>query len=147
MKAQHRSSAKTRLIINVDGASSGNPGPSGAGVIIRDAGGETLAAFGKFLGKKTNNQAEYTAVILALKRAALFSASHVRVLSDSELIVRQMRGEYKVKHPGLKDLFIQAAQLVARLPKCEFVHVPRRKNKDADRLATRAVKTKRDVEE
>jgi len=145
VSAQRTSRETKQLIINVDGASSGNPGPSGVGVVIRNAKGRTLAAFGKFLGEKTNNQAEYAALILALKRADRLGASHVRVLSDSELVVRQMRGEYKVKNPALKDLFVQAAQLVARLTTCEFVHVPREENKEADRLATEAIKVKSDV--
>lgn len=133
--------------MNVDGASKGNPGPSAAGVVIKSADGTVLAAFGSFLGKMTNNQAEYRALIAALEKAKSFRLERLRVLSDSQLLVRQMLGQYKIKNDGLKTLAARASRLAAEFQACQFAHVPRTENAEADRLANLAIKAGKYVEE
>ena len=139
--------AQREIFLNVDGASKGNPGPSGAGVVIKSVDGIVLAAFGNFLGKMTNNQAEYRALIGALEKAKSFRPAKVRVLSDSQLLVRQMLGQYKIKNEGLKRLAACASRLVAEFQACQFTHVPRADNAEADRLANLAIKAGKYVEE
>lgn len=127
------------LILRTDGASRGNPGPAAAGVVIETPGGE-IAARGKlYLGVMTNNQAEYRALILGLKTVAHYHPTAVRVYMDSELIVNQMRGMYKVRHPDLAPLWRKARELVSALPAVTFEHVPRAQNALADRLANEAL--------
>ena len=136
-----------KLTINIDGGSRGNPGPAGAGVIARDGAGNVLAARGVFLKHATNNVAEYTGLLTALETARQLGGNDVTIISDSELLVRQMNGQYRVKNEGLKPLFDQAGTLAARLPRVRYTHVRRELNKDADRLANLAMNAKRDVEE
>jgi len=136
-----------KLTINIDGGSRGNPGPAGAGVIVRDAAGTVLAAQGVFLKHATNNVAEYTGLLTALQTARRLGGSDVAIFSDSELLVRQMNGQYRVKNEGLKPLFDQAGALASHLPRVTYTHVRREFNKDADRLANLAMNAKRDVEE
>jgi len=147
MTEQGKLFSGTNLVINFDGACSGNPGPAGAGVVVRDESGQILAAFGKYLGEATNNQAEYKALILGLEWAAKLSAENVKAIGDSQLVIRQMQGEYKVKNEGLKKYHAEARKLAGVFAQCEFIHVMRDKNKDADRLGGKAVKLKADVEE
>ena len=136
-----------KLTINIDGGSRGNPGPAGAGVVARDGAGNVLAARGVFLSYATNNVAEYTGLLRALETAHELGASDVTIVSDSELLVRQMNGQYRVKNEGLKPLFDQAGSLASQLPRVRYTHVRRELNKDADRLANLAMNAKRDVEE
>jgi len=136
-----------KLTINIDGGSRGNPGPAGAGMVARDDEGNVLASRGVFLKYATNNVAEYTGLLTALETARSLGGSDVTIISDSELLVRQMNGQYRVKNEGLKPLFDQASTLVAQLPRVKFTHVRREYNKDADRLANQAMNAKRDVEE
>jgi len=119
----------------VDGASRGNPGPSGAGVVIVDADGEVLDEGAHYLGERTNNQAEYEALILGLSKVREINPKRAQVYSDSELLVKQMRGEFRVKNAKLKPLFQTAADLFDSLPEIEIVLIPREKNKRADQLA------------
>jgi ribonuclease HI len=127
------------LILRTDGASRGNPGPAAAGVVIETPSGE-IAARGKlYLGVMTSNQAEYRALILGLKAIAHDHPMSVRVYMDSDLIVNQMRGSYKVRHPDLEPLWREARQLVSALPAVTFDHVPRAQNALADRLANEAL--------
>jgi ribonuclease H / adenosylcobalamin/alpha-ribazole phosphatase len=127
------------LILRTDGASRGNPGHSAAGIVIEKPNGE-IAARGKlYLGVMTNNQAEYRALILGLKAAAHYHPALVRVYMDSDLIVNQMRGTYKVRHPDLAPLWREASDLVHALPAVTFDHVPRAQNALADRLANEAL--------
>ena len=136
-----------KLTINIDGGSRGNPGPAGAGVVARDEAGTVLAAQGVYLKHATNNVAEYTGLLTALETARQLGGSDVTIISDSELLVRQMNGQYRVKNEGLKPLFDQASTLAAQLPRVKFTHVRREYNKDADRLANLAMNAKRNVEE
>ncbi len=122
-----------------DGGSRGNPGPSGYGVFIEGEGGETLGELSEFLGVKTNNVAEYAGLLAALGFALEHGHTHLRVVSDSELMVKQMKGQYRVNSPDLKPLFEEAKRRAGRLKKFEMQHVLRGKNKEADRLANEAM--------
>jgi ribonuclease HI len=123
---------------NVDGGSRGNPGPAGYGVRIEHENG-TVVELKEPLGLATNNVAEYSGLIAALRWAAANEISALHVRADSELLVKQMRGEYRVKSPGLQPLYEQARTLVRRIGDVTFEHVRREFNKDADRLANEAM--------
>lgn len=127
------------LIVRTDGASRGNPGHAAAGVVVESPTGEVIAQGKQYLGVMTNNQAEYRALILGLKSVALFQPTRVRVYMDSELVVNQMTGRYKVNDGPLKDLWREARALVAALPAVTFTHVLRSKNRLADQLANEAL--------
>jgi ribonuclease HI len=130
----------TRLLIHTDGAARGNPGPSGAGAILRDAeSGETVAEIAEFLGVRTNNYAEWTAVELALLRARELGASTVDLRTDSELVARQITGRYRVKHPDLKPIHARVMDLLRAFTAYTVGHVPRERNRDADRLSNVAI--------
>ncbi|MGH2487902.1 MAG: ribonuclease HI family protein [Ktedonobacterales bacterium] len=128
-----------RLLLRTDGASRGNPGPAAAGVVIEDANGMLLARGKKYLGRLTNNQAEYQALILGLKAVAARSPASVAVYMDSELIVKQMNGQYRVKDAALRSLFDEARSLVSALSAVSFTHVRRGFNTLADALANEAL--------
>jgi len=125
-------------IANIDGGSRGNPGPAGYGVRIEQSDG-TILELKEFLGSCTNNIAEYSGLIAALRWAAEHAVSELRVRSDSELLVKQMRGEYRVKNPGLLPLYEDARALIRKIGGVTFEHVRREFNKDADRLANEAM--------
>lgn len=127
------------IVVYTDGGSRGNPGPAGYGVRIEDEQGTLLAELRASLGRTTNNVAEYQGLLAGLDWAIAHGHRRVRVRSDSELLVRQMRGEYRVKSPGLQPLFTQARGLVARIGQVTFEHVRRELNKEADRLANLAM--------
>jgi ribonuclease HI len=132
--------AARRLLIYTDGAARGNPGPAGAGAILRDAAtGEVAAELAVFLGIRTNNYAEWTAVALALEEAVLLGATHVDLRMDSELVARQISGRYRVKHPDLKPIHAQVMGLLGRFAGYTVGHVPRELNKEADRLSNVAI--------
>lgn len=124
---------------HIDGGARGNPGPAGFGVHITDAHGKVLTEISEFLGHKTNNYAEYSALLSALEYARDHSIPSLRVVSDSEVVVRQMQGTYKVTKSHLKLLNERARQLVRGLKHFEIQHVLREQNKDADRLANEAM--------
>jgi ribonuclease HI len=126
-------------IANIDGASRGNPGPASYGVVIRDPEGKKILELAKNIGRETNNVAEYFALLAALDYAALHGISALRIRSDSELLVRQMQGVYKVKSPDLKPLQERAAKLARQLQYFAIEHVRRELNKDADALANVAL--------
>lgn len=128
-----------RLILETDGASRGNPGLAGAGVIILDEKGHRVESLTQFLGVATNNQAEYRALIEGLRAVARHRPAAVTVRMDSELVVKQMNGQYRVKHPEILPLYSQAMEAVAALPEVRFEHVPRERNPGADRLANMAI--------
>lgn len=134
-----------KFTIHADGGSRGNPGPSGAGAMIRDELGSSVAAVSEFLGTRTNNYAEYEAVILAFETLMKLvpkgkrSAIEVMVKLDSELVVKQMQGEYKVKHPVLKEQHARLTHAAGAFGTVTFIHVPRAQNKDADALANEAM--------
>jgi ribonuclease HI len=122
----------------VDGGSRGNPGPAGYGVHIEREDG-TIAELKKSLGLATNNVAEYSGLIAALRWAAAHGISKLHIRADSELLVKQMRGEYRVKSPGLQPLYEQARALTRQIGDVTFEHVRREFNRDADRLANEAM--------
>jgi probable phosphoglycerate mutase len=119
----------------IDGGARGNPGPAGYGVRIEQPDGVLLAELHGGLGIATNNVAEYNGLLAALQWAVDHDHRDVRIKADSELLVKQMRGEYKVKHPGLQPLYVRARLLVMQLGRVDFEHVRRELNKDADRLS------------
>jgi ribonuclease HI len=127
------------VVAHVDGGARGNPGPAGYGVVIEDAAGARLADLSQYLGHQTNNFAEYSGLLAALDWALSAGKPALRVLSDSELMVRQMNGQYKVKSPALKELYDAARQRVRRLEAFQIEHVRREQNRDADRLANEAM--------
>ena len=127
------------LRIWVDGACRGNPGPASIGGHIEDAEGNVVAQISERLGHSTNNIAEYSALIRALEEAKALGASEVEVRSYSLLLVKQMAGEYRVKHPNLKPLFEKARRLAGGFGSFRFFHVPREENRAADRLANLAL--------
>jgi ribonuclease HI len=122
-----------------DGGSRGNPGPSGYGVSIEDAAGHPVADLSEFLGVKTNNFAEYSGLLAALEYALSHGHARLRVVADSELMVKQMKGQYQVKSPDLRPLWEEAKRRAARLERFEIQHVLRGKNKRADALANQAM--------
>lgn len=129
-----------RLLIHTDGAARGNPGPAGAGAVLRDADdGMVLAEIAEPLGRATNNVAEWTAVLLALGEARRLGATHVDLRMDSELVARQISGIYRVKHPDLKPIHAAAMELLRSFEGYTVGHVPRALNKDADRLSNVAI--------
>ena len=127
--------SKDILEIFVDGACSGNPGPAGIGVVIK-LGGKTVVEISRPIGEATNNIAEYSALICALQEALILKAARVNISTDSELMFHQLTGSYKVKDQKLKFLHDQVQQLKRGFANVELVHVPREKNKEADKLAT-----------
>jgi ribonuclease HI len=122
-----------------DGGSRGNPGPSGYGAVVENPAGHIVARLGEFLGVQTNNFAEYSGLLAVLKWAGETGAKRLRVVSDSELMVKQMKGQYKVASPVLRPLFEEAKRLAGRLEKFEMRHTLRGGNKEADRLANEAM--------
>mgnify|MGYP000513036561 CR=1 FL=1 len=133
------------LRIEFDGGSRGNPGPAGIGVVVRAADGTTLLTLGRYIGAATNNVAEYQAVITGLEKALELGAQSVQVCGDSELIIRQLRGEYRVRNPGLQPLHRRAKALLARFKHVSLMHNQRKDNSLADRLANLAMDRRADV--
>lgn len=129
--------ARTRLF--TDGAARGNPGPAGAGAVIISPDGHVVAKVGKYLGETTSNVAEYTGLILGLKRARAMGLRELEVLADSELIVKQLSGEYQVKADHLRPLHDEAKALIAGFDKIDLRHVPREENEAADEMSNRAI--------
>lgn len=129
----------TKVIVYTDGAARGNPGPAAYGVVICDAEGKVLAEDGAYLGKLTNNQAEYQALIVGLEKALAVGATYVAVRADSELMVKQLNGVYKVKNEGIKPLFTKVTTLLTRLERYTIQHVRREQNAHADALANQAI--------
>lgn len=127
------------LVSYTDGGARGNPGPAGIGVVLQNKDGQTVGEWSEFLGVATNNQAEYKALLLALKQAAALGAAELECRLDSELVVKQLKGEYKVKHPDLKPLCEQARGLISQFKNVSFNHVRREQNKRADQLANQAM--------
>ncbi len=127
------------LIAHTDGGARGNPGPAGYGVVIHDSSGKKLAGLSQFLGHQTNNFAEYQALIASLEYALQHGHRALKVISDSELVVRQVKGIYKVKEATLRDLHARVKDLVSKLEWFEIEHVLRGHNREADRLANQAM--------
>jgi len=128
-----------KLIIYTDGGARGNPGPSGIGAVIYDEKKVVVAEVSEFIGKATNNQAEYKAVIAALVKAKEIGGEELEFYLDSELVVKQLKREYKVKNQELAPLFLKIYNLSMGFKKISFKHVPREMNKEADALANKAM--------
>lgn len=121
-------------VLFCDGGARGNPGPAGSGAVLKTIEGKPIAQATVYLGVTTNNVAEYRGILLGLKLALDHHIEHIDIRLDSELVVKQLRGEYKVRHPGLQPLWYEARQLLTRFPQWQLSHIPRELNKDADKL-------------
>lgn len=128
-----------KLTINTDGGARGNPGPAAIGVVIRDVKNKIVFQAGKCIGETTNNQAEYQAVVFALEKAHELGATELEFNLDSELVVKQLNGEYKVKDKNLAEQFLKIWNLQSKFKKVVYRHVYREKNKEADELVNKAL--------
>jgi ribonuclease HI len=137
--ATAKPSAGPWISAHCDGGARGNPGPSGFGALVQDADGAVIAELSEFLGIQTNNFAEYSGLLASLDFALAHGHRRLRVVSDSELMVKQIQGKYQVKSPILRPLYDQAKKKIAQLDAFEITHALRHKNKDADRLANQAM--------
>ena len=135
-----------KIVAHIDGASRGNPGPAAAGFTLTDSAGSHLQAKALFIGRATNNVAEYTALVKALEAAKRIGAEQLTVFSDSELLVRQINGRYKVKSEQIRPLFRQAVDLLGEFENWKVRHITREKNKETDELVNQALNLERDVE-
>jgi ribonuclease HI len=129
----------TRATLYADGGARGNPGPAGSGAVLLDERGRVIAELMRSLGVATNNVAEYTGLIIGLEEALRRGIDELDVRMDSLLVVQQMNGRWKIKHPGLKPLALRAGELLARFPTRTIEHVPREQNSLADALVNRAI--------
>ena len=127
------------LVAHIDGGARGNPGPAGYGVVIEDQAGRRVAGLSQYLGHRTNNYAEYSGLLAALEYALAHGPRALKVISDSELMVRQIKGVYKVRNAALLELYQKAQQLIRQLEWFEIGHVLRESNREADRLANEAM--------
>ena len=134
-----RINPQTWLIAHCDGGARGNPGPAGYGAVLQTESGEKLAELSEFLGIRTNNVAEYSGLLGVLEWTLAHGYHRLRVVSDSELMVKQIQGRYKVNSPDLKPLWTEAHSRIAQLDEFQITHALRHKNKDADRLANAAM--------
>jgi ribonuclease HI len=132
-----------KVILYVDGSCSGNPGEGGAGVVVKDEHGKTIAYFKEYLGMVTNNRAEYQALILGLREALRLGIREVEVNLDSELVVNQVNGMYRIRDAQLKALEEEVRRLLGRYSRWVVQYIPRENNREADRLAREAVRDKR----
>ncbi len=130
-----------KVVIHTDGGARGNPGPAGIGVVFFGEQGKIIREFKAYIGEATNNVAEYKALIVALEQAHKLGFKNLEINMDSELIVRQMQGVYKIKEPGLQALAKQVLVLTNHFDKIVYHHVVREKNKEADRLVNQAIDT------
>lgn len=131
------------FFIYADGASRGNPGEAGAGMVIIDSNHHTLLEKGTYLGRTTNNAAEYKALILALREAQRLGGRVLKIFLDSELVVRQLQGMYKVRSPNLKGLFKEASSLLKSFRIYDIIHISRDENSKADRLANQSINSQK----
>lgn len=128
-----------KLILYTDGGSRGNPGPAATGIVIKNEKGEMLAHYGEYLGVQTNNYAEYSAAISALKKAKELGADEILYMTDSKLVVEQLNRRWKVKEPTIQKLFMQAWNVLQGFKKVHIRHVYREKNKEADAEVNRVL--------
>ena len=129
----------TRATLYADGGARGNPGPAGSGAVLLDAEGRVVVELWRSLGHATNNVAEYTGLIIGLEEALRRGVDELDVRMDSLLVVQQMKGLWKIKHPGLRPLALRAGELLARFPDRTIEHIPRELNSLADALVNRAI--------
>lgn len=134
-----------QLTVEFDGGSRGNPGPAGLGAVVRAADGTPLVTLGRFIGRATNNVAEYKGLIAGLEKALELGATNVLVCGDSELIIRQMNGQYRVRHPAMLPLYERAQELARQFKSIRFQHNLRHKNQLADKLVNLAIDRKGEV--
>jgi ribonuclease HI len=138
--AESKAPASGRTVrVYSDGAARGNPGPAGAGAVLIDAGGNVIARLGRYLGRQTNNVAEYEGLLLGLKHARELGFREVEVRADSQLLIRQLKGEYAVRHAGLKPLHAEVLRLLRSFDRFDLGHVPREENALADEMSNRAI--------
>lgn len=135
----HAATASGAMRVHIDGASRGNPGPAGIGVLFLGPDGGVVERLHRGIGQATNNVAEYSALLAALERATTMGVTDLEVYSDSELLVRQLQGRYQVKHPSLRPLYATARKRIAGLSHFAIHHVPRELNGEADALANRGI--------
>jgi ribonuclease HI len=128
-----------KLVVHVDGGARGNPGPAAIAAVVSEPGGEVLDSVGERIGRATNNVAEYRALLLGIDRAVALGGDELDLVGDSELVVKQVRGEYRVKDAGLKPLHAEVRSRLASVPKWSIRHVKRALNADADRLVNEAL--------
>ncbi len=128
-----------KLHIMTDGAARGNPGPAGIGAVISDSNGTVIEEHSSYIGEATNNVAEYRALIMALVEVRKHNAQELVIRLDSELLVKQLNGEYRVKNAGLAPLYAAARSLLKGYRRCDIGHIPRARNREADRLANEAI--------
>ncbi len=128
-----------KLTVNVDGGARGNPGPAAIGVVVRDESGEILTTHSETIGEATNNIAEYRALLAGIEQAGRLGADRIEILGDSELVVRQVKGEYKVKNPGIKPLHARVHEALGDFDEWEIEHVRREENAEADALVNDAL--------
>ena len=128
-----------RMVIFTDGAAAPNPGPAAIGATIKDERGRLITSISQPIGRATNNQAEYRAIIAALENAIRLGASQIDICSDSELVVKQINGQYRVKNTALKPLYQKVKQQQGSLKGFTITHIPRQQNQEADNLATKAL--------
>lgn len=133
------------LTLQFDGGSRGNPGPAGIGVVIRAEDGTPVVTIGRYIGKATNNVAEYSALVAGLQELKKLGATHIHIKGDSELVIKQLKREYKVKHPDLKILYADATDLMDGFKVLSIQHTYREKNSLADALANKAMDKKAEV--
>lgn len=126
-------------ILYTDGGARGNPGPAGSGAVLFNEDGGVIAEASRYIGETTNNVAEYTAIIIGMEMAVAQGITNLEVNMDSELAVKQLNGEYRVKNEGLARLFVQVKQLMGGFEKISFTHVRRERNKHADALVNKAI--------
>ena len=127
------------VIVYSDGAARGNPGPAGAGAVLTDSAGNVIARLGRYLGRQTNNVAEYEGLLLGLNHARELGYREVEVRADSQLLIRQLKGEYAVRHAGLKPLHAEALRVLRSFDRFDLQHVPREENALADEMSNRAI--------
>jgi ribonuclease HI len=128
-----------RLVVNVDGGARGNPGPAAIAAVVSTPAGEVMERSGELIGEATNNVAEYRAMLLGIERARALGASEVELIGDSELVVRQIRGEYRVKDANLAELHADVKRALAEIERWSVRNVPREQNAEADRLVNEAL--------
>jgi len=128
-----------KVILYTDGCCRGNPGPAGIGVVIKDSRRKILKELSEYIGEATNNIAEYSALIRGLEEASDLGAEEIAVFMDSELVVKQINGEYRVKDDGMKELFRRTVEVLKNFRSYEIKHTDRSNNKEADKLANRAI--------
>ncbi|HWV39080.1 MAG TPA: ribonuclease HI family protein [Vulgatibacter sp.] len=139
-RARGREAGQHRVLrVYSDGAARGNPGPAGAGAVLTTPDGEVVERLGRYLGRNTNNYAEYMGLILGLERARELGAQEVHVFADSELLIRQLEGRYQVKAPNLRPLFARATALLRGFDRVRLAHVRRELNAEADEMSNRAI--------